>query len=89
MKNAKGYCHELIIIYFTIPVVWEMLILSRLHLNDLTSLRIPLKLNLSNISMIKQLSLTIRLSLVSCFLGHMVVNTVRLAASLYAAVKLR
>ena len=74
-----------IIIYFTIPVVWEMLILSRLHSNDWNEfkypLRMPLKLNLSNISMIKQLSLTIRLSLVCCSLGHMIAYTVRLAAS--------
>ena len=66
-------------------------------------LRIPVKIHLSNTSMIKQLSLTIRLSLVCCSLRHMVVNTVRLAASqfskinrpifsnfkLYEAVKLR
>ena len=36
--------------YYTMSVVWEMLILYRLPLNDLN---IP-KLNLSNISMIKQ-----------------------------------
>ena len=38
------------------------------------------------ISMIKQLSLTIRLSLVCCSLGHMVVNVVRLVASQFSKV---
>ena len=41
---------------------------------------------LSNISMIEQLSLTIRLSLVCCSLGHMVVNTFRLAASQFSKI---
>ena len=31
------YLFIVINIYFTIPVVWKMLILSRLHLNDLKS----------------------------------------------------
>ena len=38
-------------------------------------LRIPLKLNLSNVSKIKQLPLPIRLSLVCCSLEHMVVKS--------------
>ena len=49
-------------------------------------LRIPRKLNLSNISMVKEWSLTIRLSLVCCFLGHMVVNTVRLVGSQFSKI---
>ena len=36
--------------------------------------------------MIKQFSLTIRLSLVCCSLGHMVVNTVRLTASQFSKI---
>ena len=49
-------------------------------------LRVPLKLHLSNISMIKQLSLTVRLSLVCCSIGQMVVNTVRFAVSLFSKI---
>ena len=51
-------------------------------------LRIPLKLILSNISMIKQLSLTIRLPLVCCSLEHMVVNTVNTDSRLHSLAKL-
>ena len=49
-------------------------------------LRIPLKLHLLNISLIKQLSSTIRLSAVCCSLGHMVVNTIRLTASQFSKI---
>ena len=67
-----------------------MLNFSRLQLQCLKHpLRIPLKLNLSNISMIKQLSLTIRLSLVCCSIWHMVVNTVKLAASQFSKINRR
>ena len=58
---------------------------SRLKRHLKHPLRIPLKLNLSHISMIKQFSLTIILSLVCFSLGQMVVvNTVRLAASQFS-----
>ena len=68
--------------YFTMPVVTEMLILSRLDLNDL--LRIPLKVNLTYFS--DKTVVFIRLSLVCCSFGHMIVNTVRLAASLFSKI---
>ena len=80
MKNTEGYCHEFNLLHNTSCLgdacsFWASFTWLK-H-----PLRIPIKLNLSNISIIKQLCLTIRLSLVCCLSGHMVVNTVRLADS--------
>ena len=60
--------------------------LSRLHLNDLNIPKDTTKAKFIKYFNDKTVVLTIRLSLACCSLGHIVVNTVRLAASQFSKI---